>query len=86
MTVRDRRGLVSVGTFSAKSAYVGTCSAMSAKCRDLFSEGALMSGRVLLGRVSVGTCMAMSAYCRDLFGKVGLMSVRVRRGRLCVGT
>jgi len=71
MTGRYRRGLVSGGRFRRSRLSVGTCSAMSAYCRDVFGEIGLVSGRVQRSRlivgmfrrglVSVGTCYAESA-------------------------
>jgi len=56
-----RRGQVSVGT----------CSARSGWCRDVFGNVGLVSGLVRQGRVSVGTFSARSNYFRDLFEEVG---------------
>jgi len=39
---------------------VGTCSPRSGKCRDVFGEVGLGSGRVRRGRFCVGTCSAWS--------------------------
>jgi len=71
---RDRRRLFGVGT----------CSAMSAKCKDWFDKVGLVLVRVRRGRISVGTCSTRSDLCRAVFGEVG--SGRVRRGFLTVET
>jgi len=71
-----RRCRVSVGMFSAMSAY----------CRDFFGEVGLVSGRVRRGRLSVGMCSARLGYCRYVFDEVVFLSELVRRGRIIVGT
>jgi len=50
MSGRERRGLVSVGT----------CSPRSALCRDVFDEVGLVSGHDRRGRLFVGTCSVKS--------------------------
>jgi len=54
---------------------------MLAKCRVVFEEGVLVSGRGRRGRLNVGTCWqsrfnvgtssARSALCRDMLDDVG---------------
>jgi len=39
---------------------VGMCSAISAKCLDVFDEVGLVSRRVRRGRLNFGTCLARS--------------------------
>jgi len=57
MSIRVRRGLVSVGT----------CSARSAKCRDMNDDGGLVSLLVRRVRLNVATCSTKSGYCRHVY-------------------
>jgi len=58
---RVRRGRFIVGTCSTMSIFfVGTCTPLSAKCRDAFDEVVLVSGRVRRGLLNVQTCLASS--------------------------
>jgi len=63
---------------------VGTCSAMSAMCREMIDQVGLVSGRVRRGWLNVGTCSSRSAYFRDVFGVVGLLSGLF--GEVCLET
>jgi len=74
--VRVREGRVSVGTCSAKSVY----------CPDLFGNVGLVYGHVLRDRVSADMSSAKSDLCRDVIGEVGLMSALLRQGRINVCT
>jgi len=40
--------------------FVGTFTALSAMCRDVFDEVVLVSGRVRRGRLNVRNCLAKS--------------------------
>jgi len=66
------------GRFRRGRVIVGTCSAWSAYCRDVFCEVWLVSVSVRRGLLSVGTCSSMSDYYRDVLGEVGLVSRLVR--------
>jgi len=58
---------------------------MSAKCRDVFVEVGLVSGRVRRVRLNVGACSKTSGYCRDVLDDVGLMLGLFCQGRINVG-
>jgi len=51
MSGRERRGLVSEGTCSLRSAF----------CREVFDDFGLVSGHVRRGRVNVGKCSEWSS-------------------------
>jgi len=61
MSIRVRRGLVSVGTCSARTGY----------SLDVFGEVVVLSGLFRRCRLSVGTCSERSVYCQYLFNEYG---------------
>jgi len=60
-----RQGRIIVGTFSARTNY----------CRDLFEDFDFVTGRVRRGRVIVFMSSVVSANCRDVFDQVGFVGM-----------